>query len=53
MMQKFLKQVRMQKLWPVKVSASVYTCTVVEQGACAFKKGVFKKRCSIVAWKNI
>jgi hypothetical protein len=25
---------------------------VVEQGTCAFKKGVFKKICSVVAWKK-
>jgi hypothetical protein len=25
----------------------VYTWAVVEQGAWAFKKGVFKKRCSV------
>jgi hypothetical protein len=33
-------------------SASIYTCAVVEQGACALIKGDFKKSCLVVAWKK-
>jgi hypothetical protein len=30
----------------------VYTRAVMEQGVCAFKKGVFKKSCSVMAWQR-
>jgi hypothetical protein len=31
---------------------SVYMQAVVEQGTWAFKKGVFTKSCSVMAWKR-
>jgi hypothetical protein len=34
-------------------TVGVYTRAVIEQGACAFKKGVLKKSCSVVAWKKM
>jgi hypothetical protein len=33
-------------------SASVYMCVVMEQGAWAFIKGVFKKICSTLFWQR-